>query len=306
MQQSFHASLQKALQDIRQTCASQGADLLGPLDKVNSLQHSINSLMVSPTITEQISEALALLEGAIQKVRQARILDAIQFEGMNQRYHDVSDAQKSTFEWILHPDHQRATVDEKYSIESDSDPCNDAEDNDSDTEWFESRQKPFPKTMLKAANDSQNWLCHDRTLFHIAGKPGSGKSTLTKFLFEHSRTSQLLTRWAGSKRLVRSSFFFWKPGNLLQKSTEGLLRCLCHSLLEQCPEVISDVFPEQWQRTLSLWDTHTAALQPRDIHQGFERLIQHSLIVDGCRIALSLTGRTNSNKRVWTSLIVSS
>lgn len=51
MQQKFHASLQRALQDIERTRASQKADLSGLVDEVNSLQHSISCVTAVLTVT---------------------------------------------------------------------------------------------------------------------------------------------------------------------------------------------------------------------------------------------------------------
>ena len=42
-----------------------------------------------------------------------------------------------------------------------------------------------------------NWLSGGKGIFHIAGKLGSGKSTLMKFLCDHPRAKAKLERWAG-------------------------------------------------------------------------------------------------------------
>ena len=222
MQEKFQVTLQKALQDINHVCISQGANLLDLLSKVNSLQDSLSSVMVSPAVTVQISEALAGSKVAIQKARHRRILDAIRFDGMEQRYHDVSSVQERTFEWIFQLEHRFATGDEHHQADSISNLNIEDSGCDSEAEWFDCREEPFPKKMREASRDYHEWLCYDKPLFHVAGK--QGKSTLMKFLFEHRQTARLLAQWAGSKKLVCASFFFWKPWNQLQRSMEGLLR----------------------------------------------------------------------------------
>lgn len=83
------------------------------------------------------------------------------------------------------------------------------------------------------------WLETHDGIYWISGKPGSGKSTLMKYLFEHKTTQELLSRWAGDSELITASFFFWSIGTQMQKSQEGLLRSLIFSILKQCPGLMA-------------------------------------------------------------------
>lgn len=42
--------------------------------------------------------------------------------------------------------------------------------------------------------------------------------------------------------------FFWKPESHIQKSLDGLMRCLLHDVLRACPELITEVFLDQWNK----------------------------------------------------------
>ncbi len=53
----------------------------------------------------------------------------------------------------------------------------------------------------------------DPQLYRITGKPGSGKSTLTKYLRQSSDTFAYLKSWTGDSRLVYSHFYFWNSGS---------------------------------------------------------------------------------------------
>jgi len=68
-------------------------------------------------------------------------------------------------------------------------------------------------------------------LFWIHGKPGSGKSTLMKFIFESRRTWDLLHNWRADSLEVKAGFFFHHRGSALQKSFEGVLRSLVTQIL---------------------------------------------------------------------------
>ncbi|KAI8963342.1 hypothetical protein F5Y11DRAFT_148903 [Daldinia sp. FL1419] len=86
-----------------------------------------------------------------------------------------------------------------------------------------------------------NWLEHSSDVFWIQGKPGSGKSTLMKFISNHERMRSLLKLWTGDKKLVTSTFFFWNAGSRLQKSQEGLFRSLLFGILRSRPHLVPRV-----------------------------------------------------------------
>ncbi len=65
-------------------------------------------------------------------------------------------------------------------------------------------------------------------LYWINGKPGSGKSTLMRFLFAHEMTKKQLEAWAGDGvPVVRAGFFFWTSGSREQRSQTGPCFATC-------------------------------------------------------------------------------
>ncbi|KAH9236527.1 hypothetical protein K456DRAFT_1736659 [Colletotrichum gloeosporioides 23] len=116
------------------------------------------------------------------------------------------------------------------------------------------RQNEIPK----AHKDTFEWIFRDDTpgqfsrwlqessgIFWITGKPGSGKSTLMKFILGHETTRDLSNIWANSKPLLIASHFFWFGGTKMQKSQEGLLRTLLFQILSNAPELTSRVLPDR-------------------------------------------------------------
>ncbi|KAK7973104.1 hypothetical protein PG988_007238 [Apiospora saccharicola] len=65
--------------------------------------------------------------------------------------------------------------------------------------------------------------------FWMKGKPGTGKSTIMKFLFANARRTM--------KDKILISFFFNARGHALERSTTGLYRSLLLQLLEQKPSL---------------------------------------------------------------------
>ncbi|UKZ63159.1 uncharacterized protein TrAtP1_004389 [Trichoderma atroviride] len=68
-------------------------------------------------------------------------------------------------------------------------------------------------------------------LLWIKGHPGTGKSTLMKFLFEEAKSSA-----NGASSQIILSFFFLARGTDDEKSATGLYRSLLHQLFQKIPE----------------------------------------------------------------------
>ncbi|KAH7183325.1 uncharacterized protein B0J16DRAFT_416409 [Fusarium flagelliforme] len=73
------------------------------------------------------------------------------------------------------------------------------------------------------------WLGSESKMFWISGKPGSGKSTLMKFIATSSETQEHLATWRSDTRIL--SHYFWKAGSTLERSLKGLFLSLTHQLL---------------------------------------------------------------------------
>jgi hypothetical protein len=137
------------------------------------------------------------------------ILSDLQFWTMTQRQKLISKEHQHTFEWIF---------DEKPRDRSGHD--------------------------VKFVD----WLTSDEPIYWISGRPGSGKSTLMKFIAEHPNTYHGLKEWSGSDRMVSASYYFWSSAkDPLQKSGTGLLRSILYQILRQCPQLIRETFPDPWQ-----------------------------------------------------------
>ncbi|KAI1803952.1 hypothetical protein F4811DRAFT_306577 [Daldinia bambusicola] len=87
------------------------------------------------------------------------------------------------------------------------------------------------------------FLRGESSMYWVTGKPGSGKSTLMKFLNEQPQTEEILNPWIGGRKLVRASFYFFYKGEIEQKSELGLVRSLLHEILSRRRELISRAFP---------------------------------------------------------------
>ncbi|KAM7210659.1 hypothetical protein V8F06_013958 [Rhypophila decipiens] len=74
-----------------------------------------------------------------------------------------------------------------------------------------------------------DWLERGEQVFWVSGKPGSGKSTLIKFIADDRRTRAALRIWGGDKSTAIASHYFWGAGTPMQPSGYFGLFCTTSS-----------------------------------------------------------------------------
>ncbi|KAH0541229.1 hypothetical protein FGG08_004285 [Glutinoglossum americanum] len=81
------------------------------------------------------------------------------------------------------------------------------------------------------------WLVNDKAIFWVQGKPGCGKSTLMKLLFQNRSTLSIQVSDVLGSRPIIVGYFFCGRGTRLERSMEGLLRSLLVQILERDPSL---------------------------------------------------------------------
>ena len=179
----------------------------------------------------------AAYEQEVRKNAIAWILDSLAFRAMEDRFEEIEMKHRETFEWI----YDDSQVDKRP--------------------WSD-----FPQ-----------WLRYGDGTFWIAGKAGSGKSTLMKYLYSDHRTREYLKVWAGNLPLLVLGFFFWNVGTDLQKSIVGLLRSLLHQVVCKHEELIPVLFAERWHEYLPNERISEQWSGP-ELARAFRRLIEQNTI----------------------------
>ncbi|KAI3395293.1 hypothetical protein diail_1491 [Diaporthe ilicicola] len=131
------------------------------------------------------------------------------------------------------------------------------------------------------------WLRDGSGLYWLAGKAGSGKSTLMKCLSDHPQTTNLLLEWLGQSELVTLQFFFYALGRSEQKSQEGLLRSLLFQFLNKHRSLIENVLPAMWKEAVITEEK----VPEHDLTMPSIPEMQASL--------LQLTGTVSADKKFW-------
>ena len=185
----------KRLDELRQRDASMEADV-SHFFKIRrrELLVALQPANGHTKSSRSISSILGDMIEDSKKVRAAQdILLSLRFEGMQSRKHTIAGTHADTYEWIFSP------------------------------------PRVLRQKVVKAS--FTDWLETGNGVFWVTGHPGSGKSTLMKFVDNHPLTVSKLQVWASRYRLVKASHFFWVNGSSLQKSQAGLLRSLCFDIL---------------------------------------------------------------------------
>ncbi|RKL34118.1 hypothetical protein BFJ72_g9605 [Fusarium proliferatum] len=165
------------------------------------------------------------------------------YYGVSREYYH-SEYDGNTDDSDTSEDHDQSEDDSYSEHEDDPDDANGPEDHedtsddseDADSEGYGSSEAARDlymgdtKYIHHSWHSFNSWLISDDKLFYILGKPGSGKSTLVKFILNKEQTRDLIQEWSPDAILL--SHFFWKIGSEEQNSIKGLWCSLLYKRLE--------------------------------------------------------------------------
>lgn len=121
--------------------------------------------------------------------------------------------------------------------------------------WIFQKQPTGPSDQHEpSASNFPAWLESDnKSPFWVTGKPGSGKSTLMKFIVHSPELERHLKRWAGDFPLQITSFYAWVTGTKLQNSALGFMRTILYKCIHSSSpksdldsNLASAVAPRRW------------------------------------------------------------
>ncbi|RGP81730.1 hypothetical protein FLONG3_115 [Fusarium longipes] len=175
------------------------------------------------------------------------ILESLAYKSMHDRESQVTEAHAKTLDWIF----------DKSAID-------------------QSLRQNFRDSFVTWLNDSALG-----PIYWITGKPGSGKSTLVRYLSQHPVALHHLRKWAGNKTISTAGFFFWTSGSRQQRSQTGLLRYLLHQLLSSDQDLVEKAFPSLWTqlRQMTTKERVNFALDwtVEDLQTAFHSLLEAAL-----------------------------
>lgn len=192
-----------------------------------------------------------------ERLIQTHILEQLRFSSIGDRYERIEDAHAKTFNWIFSEEESvingleteaLSRANRRSIVRSDvvSSAVND-ESSTVNTNKITTSGDVNVKASNPGWSDFVNWLEGEEDVYWITGKPGSGKSTLMKYLYNDRRTLSHLQNWSGSFPLVTAGFFFWNSGTVMQMSKIGLLQALLYESIDRSLDFVPVFFPERWK-----------------------------------------------------------
>ncbi|EGX90688.1 hypothetical protein CCM_07108 [Cordyceps militaris CM01] len=203
------------------------------------------------------------VDQALSAAKSHIILDLLKFHTLSERFESITQAEESTFRWLLRADG-----------------------------GGDDASSPSAETTAHAAAKERllRWVRHEHGFFYISGKPGAGKSTLMKLICGHAGFAEHAAAWAGDAQLVTGRFFFWKPGHAEQKSIAGLLRGLLCSMLEQAPPALTGIaFPALW-KDCSPERVAGVAVEHGHVQDAFHNILQAASDTGRYKVLLMIDG----------------
>ncbi|KAI1089456.1 hypothetical protein F5B19DRAFT_504743 [Rostrohypoxylon terebratum] len=241
----------KKLDDLAKSNKHTGREIAALRRHILQLEQKVEEGFTSKNIGEDAADQFARLikvsSESVISIKSRQILESLSFSKLHQRYGTVLKAHMETFNWIFQNDPDKS-----------------------------------PKALQGKILFSK-WLSSGNGIFHIVGKPGSGKSTLMKFIYQHQETKNLLNSWAAGRKLILSKYFFWKPGgDTLEHSISGMLQTLLYDVLNQCPQLVPCVFPHQWAQVkdLPVFASTKVHFDPDDYRNAFDLMIDNRDVLE--------------------------
>ncbi|KAK5662520.1 hypothetical protein OQA88_8432 [Cercophora sp. LCS_1] len=124
-----------------------------------------------------------------------------------------------------------------------------------------------------------DWLeSPSQTTYWITGKPGSGKSTLMKFVLKNPALQIHLQDWASGVPVIITNYYAWNAGTTPQKSFDGLKRTLLCQALEQAPKLLPALAPRRWAMVKVIGQVPGIfpPWEPWEINESFNALLAES------------------------------
>ncbi len=147
-------------------------NLTSILSHIEELRRGAELTSISTEAKNQFQDLFGFAQDVHTKIAQRKILSLLAFPEMRNRVETVPEAHKATFKWIFQG---KDTAGEDHMDQVDL----------------------FDEETRKKVDKFVEWLSLGTGVYHIAGKLGSGKSTLMKYLASHDRVREELQTWAG-------------------------------------------------------------------------------------------------------------
>ncbi|GIZ46684.1 hypothetical protein CKM354_000980200 [Cercospora kikuchii] len=238
------------------------------LAEISNIRENVTLTSLSSQAELQLQRIFALPDDSRKALTRGKILNLLQYETAHERFDDIITVDQSCFSWAIDETVRLAPIQQphfrspQYSQTGPSQHRGKQQHIDfepSPNEVVALSLDDFGESTSAGAEDESNpsspsvslcknqfcaWLQYGAGIFHVVGKPYTGKSVLMKFLCDHEATARMLNVWAEGSKLILAKFFLCYDGSKKQRTIAGLCRSILHDILEQCPELIEKALPD--------------------------------------------------------------
>ncbi|KIL87553.1 hypothetical protein FAVG1_09261 [Fusarium avenaceum] len=226
-------------QMLSQLCSDFDDQTLQHQERFHDIIHSIqNASARNDQSQNRIENYIQAQNNAMTaENKRSQLLESLRAPEMRKRYNDLMDSSEANLDGVF-ASYQRVANNGKELSEGDADHIANSNDKDQGPTHIAQASKEDDESIDRVWFSFLAWLRSNDPLFCIQGKPGSGKSTLMKFLVDDERTKNLLH---DNTEPTILSYFFWKIGEPSQNTIIGLLCSLVHQFLVGDDETLDSV-----------------------------------------------------------------
>lgn len=238
-------------------------DILREGTETRAATKDVVRLESSLTRTHISSKLDAQETSHVLRDQRERVLNSLKFESMYARENasPINQSHEGTFQWVF---------DDVSESDTSSDDVSGSDSSSDDTS-----NAPEP-----VWNSFVDWLQSDEKFYWISGKPGSGKSSLIRYLVLDPRTTNLLQRRPSAENTKVLRSFIWAAGNSIQRSQKGVLATLLHELLSDEAMPIDQV-TKQYRMKRSIEDWSLKELQDSLQYTLRQSIAPSCIFIDG-------------------------
>ncbi|PVH96950.1 hypothetical protein DM02DRAFT_101777 [Periconia macrospinosa] len=231
---------------VQEQIRREGADTRAATKDVVALESSLTREHIS-------SELDAHQSSYVLRDQRERLMKSLKFESMYARENasPINQSHEGTFQWIF-----------------------------DDVSGSDDRLNEKPDQPEPVWSPFTDWLHSDEIFYWISGKPGSGKSSLIRYLTSDPRTTRLLRQRPSAEHTRVLRTFIWAAGEPIQRSQKGVVATLLHQLLSD--ETISvDQLSKQYGGKTSIVDWSLKELQESLLYILENLLTPVCIFIDG-------------------------
>lgn len=130
-------------------------------------------------VDQKVDHLVVREKAQMDEQARERFLDSLRYPEMNHRRQQVSSAYSKCLSWVFLGDN-----------------------NDEDSNVQNSGNEDEPDFSQIAWDSLANWLRSTDRIYWITGKPGSGKTTLVKYILAHQKTRKCLDIWSPGYTII--------------------------------------------------------------------------------------------------------